>query len=421
MCPVRPYARRITGGGLRLTSMYRAFAKKLSEAHLAVVSGYGYGGHFVTDNHLYYSLGYGPVDYSAWSTETITENRETDPICDTVYKILVNNVVTDEEKNVAINKMKETIPDYYVLKTTSLPSIQEAKQNYLQNEEEIQETRNIIKQHIINNGALYTSVFPGYVKENSDGQICLYNKNTTFTSHAVAIIGWDDTFARLNFKPELPTPPCDGAWLCLDSDGIRANGSEYLWVSYADYTVESSLYGVLSVHQGKVNLNECDISLSDENIDYNGIEQRPDISLKFEGYTFTNGIDYTVEYRNNINPGTATAVITGINRFTGTIEKHFNIGQNTTINDSMVGDLNNNKIIDIGDTLILYRHIALSNNVSLKSIHPDWELSDEDIQIGDINKNGTIDIGDILKLQRYISAGNTTSVAEKHPDWLVLY
>ena len=95
--------------------------------------------------------------------------------------------------------------------------------------------------------------------------------------------------------------------------------------------------------------------------------------------------------------------------------KIFSIG-----NSMQIGDLNNNGIIDIGDTLILYRHIALSNNVSLKSIHPDWELSDEDIQIGDINKNGTIDIGDILKLQRYISAGNTTSVAEKHPDWLVL-
>ena len=45
-------------------------------------------------------------------------------------------------------------------------------------------------------------------------------------------------------------------------------------------------------------------------------------------------------------------------------------------------------------------------------------MSNEDQVIGDINKNGNIDVGDILKIQRYISANNNEQVAVNHPDWL---
>ena len=206
--------------------------------------------------------------------------------------------------------------------------------------------------------------------------------------------------------------------ITVTKEGLPA-GKYYIWVKDYEKNVTSKPITVMK-KQIEVEWNNKDTFI------YNGNNQGPTlvntqingvnneiINLSIEGYQSEIGENYT-----------ATAIILYViggqenkNNYELTGEtKIFSIG-----NSMQIGDLNNNGIIDIGDTLILYRHIALSNNVSLKSIHPDWELSDEDIQIGDINKNGTIDIGDILKLQRYISAGNTTSVAEKHPDWLVLY
>ena len=47
--------------------------------------------------------------------------------------------------------------------------------------------------------------------------------------------------------------------------------------------------------------------------------------LRYGNAELTNGVDYTVEYRNNTLPGTAEAVFTGKNRFTGSVKKSFKI------------------------------------------------------------------------------------------------
>ena len=60
----------------------------------------------------------------------------------------------------------------------------------------------------------------------------------TASLHAVAIIGWDDSFPMREIYsyienygyPEL-MPPADGAWLCKDSNGF------YLWISYYDPSI----------------------------------------------------------------------------------------------------------------------------------------------------------------------------------------
>ena len=85
-----------------------------------------------------------------------------------------------------------------------------------------------------------------------------------------------------------------------------------------------------------------------------------------------------------------------------------------------IGDINLNSQIDIGDILLLLRHMAQVNSSEVASIHPDWKLSEEKIKIGDVNKNNQIDIGDILQLQRYISAKNSKDVASIHPEWINL-
>lgn len=85
----------------------------------------------------------------------------------------------------------------------------------------------------------------------------------------------------------------------------------------------------------------------------------------------------------------------------------------------MLGDLNDNGRIDIGDLLLIHRHISATNKEAVQQRHPNWILSSEKILQGDLNKNGRIDIGDGLKIQRYVAANNSPEVASNHPDWLV--
>ena len=85
-----------------------------------------------------------------------------------------------------------------------------------------------------------------------------------------------------------------------------------------------------------------------------------------------------------------------------------------------MADLNENNMIDIGDLILLLRHMAQANSNKVLQKHPGWKLSDKKVTIGDINKNGTIDIGDILKVRRYMAASASQKVADKHPDWLNL-
>ena len=96
-------------------------------------------------------------------------------------------------------------------------------------------------------------------------------------------------------------------------------------------------------------------------------------------------------------------------------------GVNISINNILVvisGDLNNNNKIDVGDVLILQRHIAQQNSSVVANKHPEWKLSDERVSMGDFNHNNRIDVGDVVVLQRYIAAKNDSSVANAHPSWL---
>ena len=55
-----------------------------------------------------------------------------------------------------------------------------------------------------------------------------------------------------------------------------------------------------------------------QSVQYNGSEIKPNIIINDEDYTLVSGTDYEIEYRNNINIGTAEIIITGINAYKGT-------------------------------------------------------------------------------------------------------
>ena len=79
----------------------------------------------------------------------------------------------------------------------------------------------------------------------------------------------------------------------------------------------------------------AEISLDREGNDYTGEEIRPKVEVIFKEWELKEylgklkeGVDYTVSYSNNVNPGTATVTVNGINHYSGNLTKTFTIYEN---------------------------------------------------------------------------------------------
>ena len=74
------------------------------------------------------------------------------------------------------------------------------------------------------------------------------------------------------------------------------------------------------------NLKNGTVSVKEACI-YDGSAKTPELTVSYEGTVLTRNVDYTVSYYNNINAGAATAVITGIGQYTGSLTYTFSIGK----------------------------------------------------------------------------------------------
>lgn len=69
------------------------------------------------------------------------------------------------------------------------------------------------------------------------------------------------------------------------------------------------------------------VSLSALSYTYDGTAKTPAVTVRASGRTLTQNIDYTVEYQNNINSGTATVKVTGKGNYGGNVTKSFTINK----------------------------------------------------------------------------------------------
>ncbi len=84
---------------------------------------------------------------------------------------------------------------------------------------------------------------------------------------------------------------------------------------------------------------KCEVTVSPQEVFYNGEEQRPAVTVKYKDYyleegelKFTERIleedrDYALEYRDNVNVGTGKVIIYGEGDYRGTVEREFTIRQ----------------------------------------------------------------------------------------------
>lgn len=93
----------------------------------------------------------------------------------------------------------------------------------------------------------------------------------------------------------------------------------------AALTVQSAVVEQnLTAGSGQVKISTLTFSKAVSQI-YTGKEIKPSITVKNGGKKLVNGTDYTVSYKNNKEMGTASIVITGKGKYTGTKEISFKI------------------------------------------------------------------------------------------------
>ena len=147
--------------------------------------------------------------------------------------------------------------------------------------------------------------------------------------------------------------------LDLEDERILYDGTEKkpgVTVKYGDTVIDSSNYDVLyennieegtanvtvtgknscrdsrmvdfTIYKNDFNSEELKVELEYQKILYDGTAKCPKISVKYEDKQLEEGTNYTVDYSNNTEMGTANVFVTGIGSYKGTVNKTFSIYKN---------------------------------------------------------------------------------------------
>lgn len=124
-------------------------------------------------------------------------------------------------------------------------------------QDQVNEIRNEIKEHIINYGAVVSQTYgvggiTGLARQyyNNTEQVMkstayFCNKPSVMADHQITIIGWDDNYEVTNFNSNCrPTTP--GAYIVLNSWGENFGESGTYYISYEDAFIERSILGIKS-------------------------------------------------------------------------------------------------------------------------------------------------------------------------------
>lgn len=193
---------------------------------------------------------------------------------------------------------------------------------------------------------------------------------------------------------------------------------------------------------------------------YSGEEIKPSVTVKYNGLTLKKDTDYELRYDNNINvTEEAKVIITGIGKYSGTIEKIFKINPKVATSLSVSFVENNstsisktyNGIAYEPDIKILNGNVILIKGTDYKVTYPDnpvnvgkyslnityignysgtknisynivaKPISDSIISVSGINTLGYTYTGDAIKPSIVVKDGGSTLVAEKEGDYTLSY
>ena len=149
---------------------------------------------------------------------------------------------------------------------------------------DVNKVRDLIKNHLMNYGALSGYMYIGqdmfnYVNSTEEYTAYFNNNSNKSFNHAVTIIGWDDNFSKDNFRED-KKPENDGAYIVLNTSYGDYDEFSVLYVSYDDLWIETNNFGIVST----------------TDIDYENIYQ-------YDEYGYNMPVNLTDENGNNISSG----------------------------------------------------------------------------------------------------------------------
>lgn len=117
----------------------------------------------------------------------------------------------------------------------------------------------------------------------------------------------------------------------------------------------------------KIDINIANLNLEYSSINYSGKENKPKITLTYNNNILTEGVDFSVDYTNNINVGKATITINGLNSFIGERIEYFDILPLQTTNENN-NTQNKNTSQRINSKTLLYSLIFITTGTILATI-----------------------------------------------------
>ena len=349
------------------------------------------------------------------------------------------NTSNEEE----LNRIANLEPDYYVHKIVEFPSIYKVRQDngttkiYNAGREisstKMNEVRNQIKTHIMNNGGVYCFIrwdsnFMGHriggQYSGIDGEYAQYDDGSldeTNEYHTVTIVGWDDNYDKnkinaKNSEGEIVHPSNNGAYLVLNSWGEEWGESGYFWISYDDAYVEVGLIGIEEVDENqkfetytfesqavydKIKDYCENYQFAYEADDNSKTIKLPDLSLYFVGYSDFMEI-MNLEKMDTLDLSNCNMSDNDLQEL---LKKNLpnlqkiNLSGNNITNPLPINNLTNLKIIDLSNNYI--QDVSAIDQTKYTSINLSGQKTKN--LIGDINGDGNINITDVLKLRRYIA------------------
>lgn len=133
--------------------------------------------------------------------------------------------------------------------------------------------------------------FTNTLTKKTDGTI-------TFKSSDAGVAAVDETSGKVTIK------------------GIGTTTITVTATAGTNYKAGSASY-TLEVVNGIIDIADCDFALNPSSYTYNGSERKPAVTVTYQGKELAEGKDYNTAYSNNVNAGTASVTVTGINGYTG--------------------------------------------------------------------------------------------------------
>ena len=185
----------------------------------------------------------------------------------------------------------------------------------------------------------------------------------------------------------------------LNLDGSPVYTDQNGFVEIGDYIVEYSVDDVsvkipFSVTESDTvkDIRKANVEIEEQT--YTGEAITPLPVVTYNGTLLTRGKDYIVSYKNNIEVGTAIAIIKGINGYSATLNAEYII-----INNFAYGDANGDEVINTKDVIMLRQYLASKDPVT--------GVSTVEIKAGgDVNGDEVVNTKDIIMLRRYLAARN---------------